>query len=61
MKKFSLFMALVMAISMVSLTGLAEEPLVKESASGFYYIEQSGEQARLSARVPRTPSSRRTA
>lgn len=49
MKKFSLFMALVMAISMVSLTGLAEEPLVKESASGFYYIEQSGEQARLSA------------
>ena len=50
MKKLSLFMALVMMISMTSLPVLAEDTPVKESASGFYYIEASGDQAKLSAK-----------
>lgn len=49
MKRFSLFMALIMMVSTIGLSGLAEDALILESASGFYYIEANGGQARLSA------------
>ena len=49
MKKIALLMALIMLFSCVSLSGLAEESVIKESASGFFYIEANGDQPRLSA------------
>lgn len=49
MRKTALLMALVMLMTCISFTGLAEESSIKESASGFFYIEASGEQPRLSA------------
>ncbi len=51
MKKLALLMALVMLASCVGLTGLAEgSDVIKESASGFYYVEANGEQIRVSAK-----------
>ena len=52
MKKVSLLLALVMLFSCVSFSGLAEESVIKESASGFYYIEANGDQPRLGAADP---------
>ncbi len=49
MKKTALLMALIMLVSCVSLTGFAEESGIKESASGFFYVEANGEQPRVSA------------
>ena len=49
MKKMALFLAVVMLFSCVSAAGLAEESVIKESASGFFYIEANGDQPRLSA------------
>lgn len=49
MKKTALLMALIMLFSCVSLTGFAEESGIKESASGFFYVEANGEQPRVSA------------
>ena len=49
MRKCALLMALVMVFSCTSLAGFAEEPVIKESASGFYYIEAEGDRPRLSA------------
>ena len=50
MKKLALLMALVIIASCVSFTGLAEESAIKESASGFYYVEANGEQIKVSAK-----------
>ena len=52
MKKLSLLLAAVMLFSCVGMTGLAEESVIKESASGFFYIEANGDQPRLSAASP---------
>ena len=49
MKKLSLFLAVVMVLTSIGLTGLAETSPIKESASGFYYIEAEGDRPRLSA------------
>lgn len=49
MKKLSLLMALIMLVSCVALPSFAEESAIKESASGFYYIEAEGNRPRLSA------------
>ena len=49
MKKLSLLLALVMLLTCTALPSLAEESAIKESASGFYYIEAEGDQIRLSA------------
>lgn len=49
MKKLSLVLALVLLMTSVSLTSLAEESAIVESASGFYYIEAEGNRPRLSA------------
>lgn len=49
MRKFSLLLALIMALTTLAVPSLAEEPVIKESASGFYYIEANGDQVRLSA------------
>ena len=49
MKKTALLMALIMLFSCMSLQAFAEESVIKESASGFYYIEANGDQPRLSA------------
>ena len=50
MRKLALLMALVIVASCVSLTGLAEEEgVIKESTSGFYYVEANGEQIKVSA------------
>ena len=48
-KKVSLLLAIAMLISMISIPSFAEESIIKESASGFYYIEANGDQAKLSA------------
>ena len=50
MKKLALLMALVMTLSCLSLTGLAEESAIKESPSGFYYVEANGDQIKVSAK-----------
>ena len=50
MKKIALLMALIMLASCISLHGVAEESAIKESASGFYYIEANGDQPRVSAK-----------
>lgn len=52
MKKTALLMALILLFSCVGLNGLAAESVIKESESGFYYIEANGEQPRLSAAAP---------
>ncbi|MBR4359500.1 MAG: glycoside hydrolase family 3 protein [Clostridia bacterium] len=49
MKKLSLLLALVMMMTCIALPSFAEESAIKESASGFYYIEANGDQIRLSA------------
>lgn len=49
MKQFSLLMALVMLLTSVGITAFAEDAVIKESASGFYYIEAEGSRPRLSA------------
>lgn len=49
MKKTALLMALIMLFSCIGFTGYAEDAAIKESASGFYYIEANGEQPRMSA------------
>lgn len=49
MKKVSLLLALVMLLTTVSIPTLAEESVIQESASGFYYIEAAGDRPRLSA------------
>ena len=49
MKKLSLLLALVMLMTCIALPSFAEESAIKESASGFYYIEAEGDQIRLSA------------
>ncbi len=48
MKKVSLLLAVVMLMTAIALPTLAEEEsVIKESASGFYYIEANGDQPRL--------------
>ncbi len=50
MKKLvSLLLTVVLLASLSTLTAGAEESVIKESTSGFYYIEANGEQAKLSA------------
>ena len=49
MKRLSLLLVLVLLASCVGLPSLAEESPIKESASGFYYIEAEGSRPRLSA------------
>ena len=49
MKRISLLLAIVMLMSVVSIPAFAEGSVIKESASGFYYIEANGNQPRLSA------------
>lgn len=48
-KRIALLLALVMLVSSIGVTAFAEESAIKESASGFYYVEANGEQPRLSA------------
>lgn len=52
MKKLSLLLALMMLLSCIGLPAMAEEPVILEDASGFYYIEANGDQPRLSAADP---------
>ena len=49
MKKVSLLLVVVMLLSIVSIPSLGEETVIKESTSGFYYIEANGDQPRMSA------------
>jgi beta-glucosidase len=49
MKRVSLLLAIVMLMSVVSIPVFAEGSVIKESASGFYYVEANGNQPRLSA------------
>ena len=49
MRKIAWLLVLVMLASSVSFAGLAEESVILESASGFYYNEANGDQPRLSA------------
>ncbi len=49
MKKISLFLALVMLLSVVNGLSFAQESVIKESESGFFYIEANGAQVALSA------------
>ena len=50
MKKLSLLLALAMLVSCLAIPSMAEDASpVKESESGFYYIEADGDQIRLSA------------
>ena len=49
MKKLAFLMSLIILFSCLGLTAYAEEGVIKESASGFYYIEANGEQPRISA------------
>ena len=49
MKKLSLLLAVIMLLSCIALPSFAEESAIKESASGFYYIEAEGNRPRLSA------------
>ena len=49
MKKLSLLLALVMVMTSIGVTAFAEDAAIKESASGFYYIEAEGSRPRLSA------------
>jgi len=49
MKKLALLMALIMTVSCLGLSAFAEGSAIKESASGFFYIEAEGSRPRLSA------------
>ena len=50
MKKLvSWLLAVTMLASLSALPAMAEESVIKESVSGFYYIEANGDQAKLSA------------
>lgn len=49
MKRLSLLLALLMLLTSVGVPALAEESAIKESASGFYYIEAEASRPRLSA------------
>ena len=49
MRKLSLLLVAVMLLTSVSIPTLAEESVIQESASGFYYIEAEGDRPRLSA------------
>lgn len=49
MRKLSLVLAVIMLLTSVSIPTLAEETVIQESASGFYYIEAEGDRPRLSA------------
>lgn len=49
MKKLSLLLAAIMLIGCIALPSFAEETVIKESASGFFYIEAEGDRPRLSA------------
>ena len=50
MKKVTFFLAVMMAVTCITTTALMEsDTVINESASGFYYIEASGERPRLSA------------
>ena len=49
MRKISLLLALILALTTLAAPALAEDAAIKESTSGFYYIEANGDQARLSA------------
>ena len=52
MKKLPLMLAMAVAANAMSVPALAEEgdgTVIKESSSGFYYIEANGEQVRLSS------------
>lgn len=52
MKKLvSWLLAVTMLASLCALPAAAEESAIKESASGFYYIEANGEQVKLSAQT----------
>ncbi len=56
-RKVSLFLSAVMLASAMNVTGVigAETiPEIKESASGYYYVEADGRQAALSTHDPRT-------
>lgn len=46
---FSLLLVLAMVFSMVCIPSFADDSPIKESASGFYYIEANGDQVALSA------------
>lgn len=50
MKKLvSWLLTVAMIASLGAMPAMAEESVIKESESGFYYIEANGEQAKLSA------------
>lgn len=49
MKKLALLLAVVMLFSVVGVSATAEDAAIKESASGFWYVEANGDQPRLSA------------
>lgn len=49
MKKISLLLVVVMLFSIMGVPAFAEESAIKESASGFFYVEANGAQAALSA------------
>lgn len=48
-KMVSWLLAVTMLASLSALPAMAEESVIKESVSGFYYIEANGDQAKLSA------------
>lgn len=49
MRKTSLLLASAMVLNSVGMMAAAEESVIQESASGFYYIEAEGDRPRLSA------------
>lgn len=49
MKKIALLLVLAMMLSMVCVPSFADDSVIKESASGFFYIEATDTQAALSA------------
>lgn len=49
MRKIYLLLAMILALTTIAAPSLAEEAVIKENASGFYYIEANGDQPRLSA------------
>lgn len=49
MKRISILLAVIMLLSSFGVSAFADESVVKESASGFYYVEAGGEQAALSS------------
>ena len=49
MKKIALLLAVVMVLSLVCVPSFADDAAIKESASGFFYVEATETQAALSA------------